>query len=365
MPMNDSIFRKELAFVKPYSPGKPIEDVRRELGLERIEKLASNENPLGPSPLAVQAMKSELSRVHMYPDSSVLELRSAIAAANGLGPENVVVANGGEHVLYITAQTFIDEGDEAVIPYPSFDLYTSTITMMGGKCVIVPLRGQDHDFDAMLAAVGPRTKIVYVCNPNNPTGNIMPRAAFEAFVAKLPPRVVLFVDEAYYEYAAADPEYPHAIATLRARPNTVILRTFSKVAGIAGIRVGFALSSPEIVTQMLKTRGTFMCNRLAQAAALASMSDTEHLSRTLALNAESLGAMTEYFRKKGLDHIESRANFVFVDLKRDSREMFDTLLRRGVITRPGALWGWNTWLRVSSGSMEQTRYFLEALEAVL
>ncbi len=363
--MSNGIFRKELALVKPYSPGKPIEEVKRELGLERIEKLASNENPLGPSPLAVEAMIREIVRVHLYPDSSALELREAIAARCGFGVENVVVTNGGEHLLQITAQTFINGGDEAVMPYPSFDLYASTVTLMGGKPVIVPLKGYCHDFDAMLAAIGPRTKLVYVCNPNNPTGNIMPKAAFDAFVARLPAHVVLFIDEAYYEYAKDDPDYPDSLAVLRARPNTMILRTYSKVAGIAGIRVAYGLTSKEIAEEMLKIRGTFMTNRLAQAAALASMSDSDHLSRTLELNAESIGMMTEYFRRKGLEYIESRANFVFVNLKRDSREIFDILMRRGVITRPGALWGWNDWIRVSSGTLDQTGYFLEVLDAVL
>lgn len=360
-----SIFRKELASIKPYSPGKPVEDVRRELGLTRIEKLASNENPLGPSPLAIKAMTEELSRVHQYPDSQAIALRHALSLKHGIDPSCIVVTNGGEHLLQITPQALINEGDEAIIPVPSFDLYSSTVTLMGGKVVAVPLVNEEHDFAAMAAAVTEKTKIIYVCNPNNPTGNMMSRKSFEDFVASIPERVVLFVDEAYYEYAAWDPDYPDSPAVLAKRPNTIILRTFSKVAGIAGIRIGYALTSPEIATALMKVRGTFMANRLAQAAALAALEDGEHLEHTRNLNSQSLGAMADWFRAHGYSYIESRTNFIFVDFRRDSRVMFDSLMRRGVITRPGALWGRDTWLRVSSGTMEQTGFFLSCLEEVL
>jgi histidinol-phosphate aminotransferase len=363
--MSESIFRKELAAIKPYVPGRPIEEVRREYGLTRIEKLASNENPLGPSPKALEAMRAELERVHLYPDAQAFELRTALAAHNGLAPANIVVTNGGEHLLEILPQILIEPGDEAVIPAPSFDLYTSTVAMMGGKPVIVPLAGNDHDFDAMLRAIGPRTKLVYVCNPNNPTGNIMSRASFDAFAAALPDHVVLFLDEAYYEYACRDPEYPDGVALLKARPNTVILRTFSKVGGIAGIRVAYGMCSEPIAQALARVRGTFMVNRIAQAGALGALADTEHLRRTVELNERSLGAMCAWFDAHGYEYVPSRANFVFVDLRRDSRELFDLLMKQGVIVRPGALWGRTTWMRISSGSMDQTEFLLHKLEAVL
>ncbi len=360
-----SMFRKELARIRPYSPGKPVEEVKRELGLERIEKLASNENPLGPSPLAIEAMRKELSLVHQYPDTQALALREEIATRSGLGIGSVVVTNGGEHLLQMTAQTLVSEGDEAVMPSPSFDLYASTVSMMGGVPVKVPLVQDEHDFDSMLAAIGPRTRLVYVCNPNNPTGNIVNRASFGDFVDRLPEGVVLFIDEAYYEYARIHPGYAEGIEVLKARPDTIVLRTFSKFAGIAGIRIGYGLTSPGIAAEMSKVRGTFMVNRLAQAAALASISDPEHLARTIGANTASIRMMCDWFRERGFHYVESAANFVFVDLARDSRALFDALLRRGVITRPGHLWGRDTWLRVSSGTLDQTEYFLEQLGAVL
>ena len=362
--MAREIFRKELAASRPYVPGKPIEEVKREYGIERVEKLASNENPIGPSPLAIEAMRAELPNVNLYPDPSAAGLRLAIAAELGIGADEVVVGNGGEHCLQIVAQTFIGPGDEAIMAVPSFDLYSQTVGLMGGKAVQVPLKGFEHDLDVFLEEVRPATKIVYICNPNNPTGSVTPAREIERFLGRLPGDVVLLIDEAYYEYARGKDGYLDSLGVLRSRPNTIILRTFSKIAGIAGIRVGYLLTSASIASQLGKVRGTFMVNRLAQAAALGALRDRDHVAKTIALNGASMAMMREFFERKGLEYVESSANFIFVNTRKDSRKLFEALMRRGIIVRPGHLWNCDHWLRVSTGTLEQTKAFIEALDAL-
>jgi histidinol-phosphate aminotransferase len=367
--MSRDLFRRELASVRPYTPGRPVEDVRREYGLARIEKLASNENPLGPSPLAVEAMRRELGNVNLYPDPAATELRAALASAHGLEPDGIVVANGGEHLLQMIAQTFVNSGDEAIMAYPTFDLYASTVTHMGGVPVILPLADAKNGYKQaptrFLERINDRTKLAYICNPNNPTAAIETKEEMDAFFAEVPGDVVVVIDEAYYDYARSDPRYFDGIEVLKKRPNTIVLRTFSKISGIAGLRSAYVLTSPEIALQMQKVRGTFCASRLAQVASLAALKDEDHTKRSLELNASSIGMMNDYFDRKGLERIESRANFVFVNVGTSSKEVFEALQRRGVIVRPGYIWGWDTWLRVSSGTIEQTRFFIESLEAEL
>ncbi|HET7838837.1 MAG TPA: histidinol-phosphate transaminase [Rectinemataceae bacterium] len=364
-PMAREMFRKELGSVKPYVPGKPIDDVKREYGLERVEKLASNENPIGPSPLAVEAMRGELAHLNLYPDPGCVALREAIAAELGLSPDQLVAGNGGEHLLNMVATAFIGPGDEAVMSVPSFDVYAQSVGLMGGNPVQVPLKDNKHDLEAYLERIGPRTKLVYLCNPNNPTGSISTRAEVEAFVSRLDEDIILLIDEAYYEYAKARADYPSGLDILRRRPSTLVLRTFSKIAGIAGIRVGYLAGSKEIISELGKVKGTFYVNRLAQAAAIGALKDREHIQKTVALNAECMRLMKAWFDAKGLAYVDSAANFIFVDTGRDSMKLFEDLMRRGIIVRPGALWGYRTWLRVSTGSLEQTQAFLSALGELL
>lgn len=363
--MAKNLFREELAGLKPYVAGKPISEVRAEYGLTRIEKLASNENPLGPSPKAVEAMAAALAEVHLYPEPTAPLLREALARRNGLTADQVVVGNGGEQLLQVIAQAFVNSGDEAVMVTPSFDIYASSVVAMGGRARQVPLTSNKIDLEGMHAAVGPRTKLVYLCSPNNPTGNIVPKAALERFAADLPADLVLVLDEAYFEYARANADYHDGVAILKRRPNTIVLRTFSKFAGLAGIRVAYLFTSAEFAAGLAKVRGTFPVNRVAQAGALAALDDEAHTKRVLELNAASMSRMTAWFERKGLEYIESSANFVFVNAGKDSMELFEALMRRGVIVRPGGLWGWKTWLRVSTGTLEQTQFFIESLEALL
>ncbi|MFZ5966737.1 MAG: histidinol-phosphate transaminase [Bacillota bacterium] len=363
--MSKDLFRKELATLRPYVPGKPIEEVKKEYGIEQIEKLASNENPLGPSPKAVEAMRNELENIHIYPDAASTALRNGLSQEYGLDMENIIVGSGGEQILQMIAQTFINEGDEAIMAETSFGLYATSVAHMGGVPVKLPLVNYKHDLNGFVNKINAKTKLIYVCNPNNPTGNIMTKNEIEEFVEKVPADIVIVFDEAYFDYAKANNDYPETIGILKNRPTTIILRTFSKVAGIAGVRVGYAFSSKEIITQLGKVKNVFNVNNLAQAAAIGALSDKEHIEKTVKLNYESLAMMEDYFNKMQLEYIPSNANFMFVNVGMDSKIVFEKLMQNGIIIRPGYLWQWNDWIRVSTGTIEQTEKFLVKLHSIL
>lgn len=363
--MPKDLFRRELADLKPYVPGKPIEEVKKEYGIEHIDKLASNENPLGPSPKAMEAIRKEIEEIHIYPDATAMKLKLELAKKYDLTHENIVLGNGGEQILQMIALAFINAGDEAIMATTTFGLYGTSVAHMGGVPVKIPLKNYKHDFEEFINKINDKTKLIYVCNPNNPTGNIMPKDDIDYLVKNVPDDIVLILDEAYYDYARLNPEYPESLNILKKRPNTIILRTFSKVAGIAGVRVGLALTSAEIATEMNKVRGVFNVNKLAQAAALGALEDEEHLEKTVNLNYESMDMMKSYFDKNNLEYIPSNANFIFVNVDKDSRIVFEELMKKGIIIRPGFLWGWDNWLRVSTGTIEQTERFIKTLEEIL
>lgn len=363
--MAKQLFRKELEQFRPYVPGKPIEEVKREYGLTEIEKLASNENQLGPSPKAVEAVIRAAQDINQYPEATAIELKQDLAKELSVEPDNLVIGNGGEELLSIIAQTFINEGDEVIVAAPSFGIYNTTTALLGAKIHSIPFRGKDYDFQGFLAAVTDQTKLVYVCTPNNPTGNIVKKEELDYLLANLPSDVVVIIDEAYYEFAVVNPDYPDSLAYLAARPNTIILRTFSKVSGIAGLRVGYVITSLEIAAEMNKVKLTFDVNRLAQEAARAALQDKEHIEKTVALNYRSLAMMEQYFDEVGFDYFKSNANFIFVDVKKHSATVFEELLKRGVILRPGYFWGYENWIRVSTGTEAQTQKFIDCLKQVL
>lgn len=363
--MSKDLFRKELAKFQPYVPGKPIEEVKREFGLDRIEKLASNENQLGPSPLAVQAIINAVQEINFYPEATAYELKQELAEDLGVKEENLVVGNGGEELLQIIAQTFINEGDEVVVASPSFGIYNTTVGLLGGTIHSVPFVNNQYDMKGMLGKVNEKTKLIYICSPNNPTGNIVTRKELDSLLEKLPEDVTVVMDEAYYEFAVSNPEYPDSVKLMKMRPNMVILRTFSKVSGIAGVRIGYVITSEKIAAEMNKIKLTFDVNRLAQEAARGALKDKEYTKKTVALTRESIEMMETHFERAGLDYIKSYANFVFVNVKLHSKTAFEELMKRGVIVRPGFFWGWDNWIRVSTGTLEQTRFFLDKLDEVL
>lgn len=363
--MSKNLFRNELSKLQPYVPGKPIEEVQKEYGLTHVVKLASNENQLGPSPKAVEAVKNELKNLNVYPDAGAMKLRYELAKKYGLDYDNIVVGNGGEQILQIIAQTFINSGDEAIMAKTTFGIYGNSVSHMGGIPVKLPLKDYKHDFKAFVENINEKTKIIYVCNPNNPIPNIMTKDEINYLVENVPEDVVIVFDEAYYDFARVNPDYPETLDILKKRPNTVILRTFSKVTGIAALRVGFALTSKEIATEMSKVKGVFNVNRLAQVAALGALKDQEHVDKTVELNYKSLDMMEGCFDSLGLEYVKANANFTWVNIKTNSKDAFEELMKRGVIIRPGYLWGWDNWLRVSTGTVEQTEKFITELKAVL
>jgi len=342
----------------PYEPGKPMEELERELGLESSIKLASNENPIGPSPRAVEAVRAGIEEVNRYPDGACFELRAKLAKRLGIEENQLVFGCGADEILELIVKTFLAPGDEVVMPWPSFAMYPIVVKGMGGKVVQVPLRdGLAHDLDAMRSAIGERTKVVFVCNPNNPTGGSIGQADFDAFVEALPEDVVLAVDEAYFEFARRA-DFPDSVAWLSRRPATLVLRTFSKYAGLAGLRIGYGIGSPELVGFMERARHPFNVNRLAEAAAVAALDDEEHMRRTLEVNASGIDYLTRELQALGYTVEPSDTNFV---LARLGANVYDDLLKRGVIVRPMAGFGLPEHVRISVGLPEENERLVDAL----
>lgn len=351
--------------LRPYSPGRPIADVQRELGLRDVIKLASNENPLGPSPMAIEAMRDALSQVHLYPDAISSEARGAIASHLGVPENQVLVGNGSEELIALIGEIFIqNEPDEVIAGDPSFARYETAAAV--APCRFVPVPLDDDlciDLEAVSQAITPHTKIIFLANPNNPTGTIYRKAAFEAFMAKVPDRVVVVLDEAYCEFAKEDPFYPNGLDYLR--PNVIVLRTFSKSHGLAGIRAGFMVAAPEIIDAIARVQAPFAVNNLAQVAIVAALQDDEHLERTIAVNSAGRAKMKQAMESHGFRVYESFANFILVDVREPAQPVFEALLREGVIVRGGHVLGLPTCLRVSIGTDTEVDRFVEAFRAVM
>ena len=361
----EKLFRKGIASIKAYVPGKPMEDVMRELGLTEVVKLASNENPLGPSPKALQAIKESLDSINYYPDGACLALTQKLAQRLDVDPEGIIFANGEDNIISLVSKTFLNEGEEMIMADPSFSSFEISARAMGAKVIKVPVRSDFvTDLNAMLTAVTPKTKLIFLCNPNNPTGTINTRQEVEKFLAGLPDHVILVLDEAYKEFVE-DPAYPEGLDYVRAGKNVLVSRTFSKVYGLAGIRVGFAVGHPDFIGGMKRIREAFATNRLAQIAALAALDDDEFLQRVVAVNKEGREYFYQEFDRLGLPYVKSQTNYVMVDTKKDIRQVFEDLQREGVIIRPAYIWDMPTWARVSVGTREENKKFIQALEKVL
>ncbi len=350
--------------LRPYVPGKPIEEVQRELGLTDVIKLASNENPLGPSPLAVEAMRNTAAHAALYPEGNAPALREAVSALAGMPPDTLVFGNGSDEVLHLMALSYLAPGDEVVQGSPSFAMYELYTRQMNAVSVKVPLANYTHDLGAMAEAITHRTRLVFVANPNNPTGTLVTQSQVDRFLERVPDDILVVFDEAYHEYVH-HPDAPNLLPAIRDGRNVAVLRTFSKAYGLAGLRVGYGIMRPEIAETLNRVRSPFNVNLLAQAAATAAAQDSEHLHRTLVVNNEGREYFYREFAQRGLAYIPSEANFVMVDTGRDSREVFEALQRHGVIVRAGAGLGLPTFLRVSVGTMAQNRRFVAALTDVL
>lgn len=355
-----------LELIKPYVPGKPVEEVERELGLKDVIKLASNENPLGPSPLALEALQRFLERLHYYPDGNCFYLKQLLARKLGVEPGQLVVGNGSDEVLTFLTMAYINPGDEAVMAQPTFSEYEFAMRLAGGIPRYVPLAGGafSYDLEAMDGAINGRTRLVFICSPNNPTGTIVGREALGRFLDGLPPGILVVLDHAYLEYVT-DPDHGTGLEWIQQGRPVILLRTFSKIYGLAGLRIGYGIAPAGIIEDLNRVREPFNVNGAAQAAALAALEDGEHLRRSLQLVEDGRRQLTEGLEKLGLAAVPTQANFVFVDIKADSRRVFTALLRRGVIVRTGDIFGYPTYLRVTIGTAEQNSRFLEALQEVL
>ncbi len=347
--------------ISPYQPGKPVEELERELGIKEAVKLASNENPLGPSPRAVEEIKRHLNGLNRYPDGGGYYLKEKLSARLGVGPDEIILGNGSNELLDIAVRTFMTRDDHAVMAWPSFVVYPLAIQSIGAEATRVSLIEGRHDLRGMADAIRENTKMIFVANPNNPTGTINRKDEFKELMDRVNDDLLVIVDEAYYEYVM-DPEYPDTMGYFREGRNLLILRTFSKAYGLAGLRIGYGIGRAELLAEMNKIREPFNTNSLAQAAALAALDDDEHLRRSIEINNEGKMFLYREFGRLGLEYIPTEANFIFIPkLPVPAPELYDRLLKRGVIIRPMG----QEAVRITIGLPEENRRLVEALEAEL
>ena len=348
----------------PYQPGKPIDELERELGITNIIKLASNENPLGTPPSALAAIQKALPQLALYPDGSAFGLKSKLAQKLGVENTQVTIGNGSNELLDLIARVFLTPKDNAVVSRHAFVVYPLAVMALGAQLHVAEAKNFGHDLDKMRSMVDEHTKLVFIANPNNPTGNWLPIAEIDNFLRHIPQRVIVVLDEAYHEYVEK-PGYASGLTLLEKYPNLIISRTFSKAYGLAGLRVGYCVSHPQIADLLNRLREPFNVNSLALAAAEAVLDDADYLARSLALNRAGMAQLEAGLRELGLPFIESAGNFVAVDFGRDAGPLYQAFLREGIIVRPVGVYEMPTWLRISIGLPEQNARFLVSCKKVL
>ena len=362
--VDPKLFRPALEGLVPYEPGKPVEEVQRELGLERVVKLASNEGPYGPFPAALEAIERASLELNRYPDGGAYRLRHVLAEHHGVRFEEVTVCAGADAVIGYVCMTTLDPGDEIVTGWPSFPSYVLDPLKLGATPVRVPLRDHRFDLDAIMEAITERTKLVFVAAPNNPTGTTSTRAELDAYFSAVPSHVLTVLDQAYFEYLG-DPDYPDAVEEYaKAGHRVLVLRTFSKIYGLAGLRVGYGIGPQEVISSIGKVRRAFDVTSAGQEAALASIADTAEIARRRGLNREAMALLTDALRRGGVEPVgPAVANFVFVEVD-DAAGLNDALLHRGVIVRPMGAFGAPDALRITAGTPDEIAYLEEALRTV-
>jgi histidinol-phosphate aminotransferase len=347
----------------PYEPGKPIEEVEREYGISNSIKLASNENPLGPSPKAVAAIREKLDQLHLYPDGDCFYLKRGMAQKLGVAPENLIFGNGSNEIIELAVRTLMRPGDEAVMAEQAFVVYPLIVQAVGGKKKAVPLRNFTHDLAAIADAITPKTRVVFLANPNNPTGTSFRRDEWERFLGKVSRDLLLIVDEAYFEYVQ-HPAYPDSLRYHAEDRAILTLRTFSKLYGLAGLRIGYGIGPKKLIDMMQRVRQPFNVNAAAQWAALAALDDVDHVKRSLEVNRLGIKYLQEEFTRLGLEFVPSQANFILLRVGK-GQEVFKQLLSQGVIVRPMAGYQFPEHVRVTVGTKEENRKFIDALEKVI
>ncbi|MCK9444810.1 MAG: histidinol-phosphate transaminase [Tissierellaceae bacterium] len=354
-------FREEIADLKPYDPGMSMEDVRREYNVQKVAGMALNENPLGCSPRAKEAMVNALDSIGDYPDGNAMKLRGVLSSKLGIGAENILPTNGLDEMIGLVAKAFVDKGDEVIVADITFPSYMSAAVAMGGKPVVVPLKDFTMDLNKVLESISEKTKVIWICNPNNPTGTIVTENELIDFLEKVPSHILVISDEAYREYVTRE-DYPHDTVKLLSKyENLLVMRTFSKAYGLAGIRVGYTMGDKSLLDKLNRVRETFNVNALAQAAAIAAFEDEDFLKKSYDLNLEGKNYLYGEFDKLGFYYAPSETNHIFVNVGKNGREIFEKLQEKGVIIRPMG----GSFIRVSIGSMEENRLFIEKLKEVL
>ncbi|MFC3041711.1 histidinol-phosphate transaminase [Virgibacillus xinjiangensis] len=357
--------RKVLGKIKPYTPGKPIWELQEELQLDKVVKLASNENPLGPSPKGVQAITDSLDGLNRYPDADTSALKEAIASQMELSQDQLIVTNGADELITLVSEAFLEEGDEIIVPFPSFSEYDFGAQLMGAEVVPVHLE-EDFRFnvDRMISAITEKTKLIYICSPNNPTGTYLPKSDLEKLLQAMPDHVLMVYDAAYSHYATAE-DYTDGVEYVQAGYPIIALQTFSKIYGLAGVRVGFGAAPDYVIQTILKVKEPFNVNALAQAAAAAAIRDEEHVEASREMNSTGGDQLYHLFNELGLSYIETQANFILVKFGPDAKRIHDELLTKGVIVRYGNTWGMPEHVRVSIGTQEENQFFIDALQSIL
>lgn len=357
--------REALNHIEPYTPGKPLWEVQEELGLTRVIKMASNENPIGPSPIALEIIADSLSGLNRYPDAHAVELKSAIASKLSLTSEQLIVTNGADELITLISETYLEPDDEIIVPSPSFSEYDFGAHLMGAKVVPVPL---DHDYqfnlDMILSAVTDRTKLVYICSPNNPTGTYLPKNMLEKLLQSLPNHILVVFDSAYSHFAT-NKDYTNGLEYVRSGYPIIVLQTFSKIYGLAGLRVGFGAAPESIIQSIVHVKEPFNVNSIAQVAAAAAIGDQEHLKKSKKVNTEGREQLYKAFTELGLRFTESMSNFILVHLGKNAKEIYKQLLANGVIVRYGDTWGLPEHIRISIGTSEENHILIEAISSIL
>ncbi|MGF7185258.1 histidinol-phosphate aminotransferase [Desulfitispora alkaliphila] len=353
--------RKNLMELTPYQPGKPIEEVERELGISNVIKMASNENPYGPSQRAQEAMQKAIQQANMYPDGNCYYLKQLLCEKLNVEMDQLALGNGSNELIKLISKAYLSQGDEIVMADPSFSEYKTAAIISGAKAVEVPLTEEyKHDLDKMAAAIGPKTKLVYICNPNNPTGTLITASELSNFLEKLPEHVILIMDEAYFEYVSSE-ENPDSVAEVKKGKNIIVLRTFSKMYSLAALRVGYAIARPDIIDFINRVREPFNVNNIAQAAATASLQSEEHVEKSVKLNEAGKEYLMAELQKIGLNPISTETNFIFVDTGVDSKELFQRMLKKGVIIRSGDIFGNPTFVRLTIGFEQDNERMVKVL----
>ncbi len=358
-------FKKHIQDIKPYEPGKPIKELQREYGIRSVIKLASNENPLGPSGKAIRAMRKAIREVHLYPEGSCYYLLTRLSKELDIDPAHLIFGNGSNEIIELLARGFLSEGDEVISSEMTFLVYPILSQVCGAKFKAVPMKDYRYDLEGLLRAITPKTKIIFIANPNNPTGTYLTAGEVEDFLSKVPEHVVVCFDEAYVDFVEAE-DFPKMLTYVKAgRPNVVVLRTFSKAYGLAGLRIGYGAASKEMVDYLHKVRQPFNVNALAQAAVVAALDDSFFLWRTKWLVVHGRKFFYRKLKKLGLEYLPSQANFILVHMKTDGQEVYQYLLRQGMIVRPMGAYKLSNWIRITIGRRGQNVQLIKLLKAYL